>query len=306
MDASVKLAQAGEKFGYMRFWIAEHHDLPGIASSVPEVMLGYIGAQTTQIRIGSGALLLPHYKPYKVAEIFNMLATLFPGRIDIGLGRAPGGSAEVTNALNDNFLQKVYAYPELVEELVRFVNNEDDKLRAAPIPETPPMPWILGTSKKSALLAAKNGLAYAFGQFMSDADGPAIIQAYRDAFQSGPTGQQPQVLLTVSAICAETAAKAEEIATSSLIWKLQTANGGGEYVPSIEEAKSYVLEEKDKEKLEKMKRGMIIGEPNHVVRKLEQLQEQYHADEIMILTITHSHADKIHSYKLIAEEMNRR
>lgn len=116
----MKLAQLGDVLGYTRYWIAEHHDLPGLACSAPEVMLGYIGAQTNRIRIGAGAVLLPHYKPYKVAEVYNMLETLFPNRIDIGIGRSPGGSAEATNALNDNFLQKVYQMPELVEELLHF------------------------------------------------------------------------------------------------------------------------------------------------------------------------------------------
>lgn len=115
LHESVALAQAGEKMGYHRFWMTEHHDLVGLASSAPEVMLGYIGAKTTTIRLGTGAVLLPHYKPYKVAEVHHQLATLLPNRIDLGIGRAPGGSAEATNALNDNFLQSVYKVPDLVE-----------------------------------------------------------------------------------------------------------------------------------------------------------------------------------------------
>ena len=309
LNESLKLAQAGEALGYTRYWIAEHHDFPGLSCSAPEVMISYIGANTKRIRIGSGAVLLPYYKPYKVAEVYNMLATLYPNRIDIGIGRAPGGSAEVTNALSDNFLQQVWKMPNLVEELLHFFNHdfpedhEYSKVTASPMPQVPPMPWILGTSKKSALLAAKNGLAYAFGQFMSENDGEAIIQQYLDSFQPKKHGQFPQVLLTVSVICAESAEKAEEAALSCLIWSLLKEKGEGQYVPSIQEAKKYELNKKEIEKMAKMKQNMIIGSPQEVKEKLIQLQRKYKADEIMILTITHSPEDRIKSYKLIAAEV---
>ncbi|WP_284035425.1 LLM class flavin-dependent oxidoreductase [Neobacillus sp. 114] len=309
LDESLKLAQAGDELGYTRYWISEHHDLPGLACSAPEVMISYIGANTNRIRIGSGAVLLPHYKPYKLAEVYNMLATLYPNRIDIGIGRAPGGSAEATNALSDNFLQQVWKMPDLVKELLHFLKNdfpeehEFSKVKASPLPELPPMPWILGTSKKSALLAAEHGLAYAFGQFMSDKDGADIIQQYLDAFQPNKHSQSPHVLLTVSVVCAETTEKAEEIALSNFIWALQKENGEGLYVPSIQEAKQYELNEKELEKLAAVKKRMIIGNPLEVKRKLEQLQASYNADEIMILTITHSPKDRIKSYRLIAEKV---
>lgn len=309
LNQSMKLAQAGEELGYTRYWIAEHHDLPGLACSAPEVMLGFIGANTNRIRIGSGAVLLPHYKPYKVAEVYNMLATLFPNRIDIGIGRAPGGSAEATNALSDHFLQQVWKMNGLVEELLHFFNkdfpenHEFSKVKASPIPEVTPMPWILGTSKKSALLAAKNGLAYAFGQFMSDQDGAAIIQEYLNTFQPRKNGQYPQVLVTVSVICAETTEKAEEVALSYLIWILLKEKGAGQTVPTIQKAKKYELNGKEIELLVKMKQNMIIGNPQEVKEKLFQLQTRYKTDEIMILTITHSPKDRIKSYKLVAEEM---
>lgn len=309
LNESLKLAQAGEALGYSRYWIAEHHDLPGLACSAPEVMLSYIGAHTKQIRIGSGAVLLPHYKPYKVAEVYNMLATLFPDRIDIGIGRAPGGSAEATNALSDNFLQQVWKMPNLVEELLHFLHDdfpedhEFSKITASPMPQVPPMPWILGTSKKSALLAAKNGLAYAFGQFMSENNGAAIIEQYLDAFEPKKHGPFPQVLLTVSAICADTTEKAEEIALSTLIWAIQKDKGEGKYVPSIEEAKNYELNEKEREKLVQMKQNMIVGNPQEVGKKLNQLQAEFKADEIMLVTITHSPKDRMESYRLIAAEV---
>jgi luciferase family oxidoreductase group 1 len=307
----MELAQAGENLGYTRFWIAEHHDLPGLACSVPEVMLGYIGANTTKIRIGSGAVLLPYYKPYKVAEVYNMLATLFPDRIDVGIGRAPGGSAEATNALSDNFLQQVWNMPNSVKDLLHFIDNTvppehpHAKVKASPIPTIPPMPWLLGTSKKSAILAAENGLAYAFGQFMSDQDGAAIIEQYRNHFTPRKNNEEPQVIVTVSAICAETSEKAEDVALSSLVWGLQRKRGEGQKgVPSIQEAKNYLLNEKE-DLLCEMKSNMIIGNPQQVKKRIEELQVRYNADEIMIVTITHSPEDKIKSYKMIAEEILR-
>ncbi|MCZ2258284.1 LLM class flavin-dependent oxidoreductase [Sporosarcina sp. G11-34] len=310
LNGSMKLAQAGEALGYTRYWIAEHHDLPGLACSAPEVMLSYIGANTNRIRIGSGAVLLPHYRPYKVAEVFNILATLFPNRIDIGIGRAPGGSAEATNALSENFLQKVWDFPVLVNELLHFLDDdfptdhEYSKISASPIPENAPVPWLLGTSKKSALLAAENGMPYTFGHFMSDNDGAAIIKEYMDAFKPRKEEQIPQVIVTVSAICGETTEQAEEVAVSLLIWSLQKVKEEGHQgVPSIKEAKQYKLTKKEKESFEKMKQNMIIGNPYEVKQKLVELQTKYQADEIMINTITYSPEDRIQSYKLIAKEV---
>jgi luciferase family oxidoreductase group 1 len=310
LNESMKLAQAGENLGYSRYWIAEHHDLPGLACLAPEVLLSYIGANTNRIRIGSGAVLLPFYKPYKVAEVYNTLATLFPNRIDIGIGRAPGGSAEATNALSDTFLQQVWNMPNLVNDLLHFLDDhfpedhEYSKVTASPLPEISPVPWILGTSKKSALFAAENGLPYAFGKFMSDNDGESIIQKYIDSFTPRIQGDRPKVILTVSAICAETKELAEEVALSSLIWSLLKEKGGGHLgVPSIQEAKQYVLSETEKTTLHKMKQNMIIGNPQVVKQKLNELQTLYKVDEMMIVTITHSPKDRIQSYRLIAEEI---
>jgi len=308
LNASLTLAQAGEKLGYTRYWIAEHHDLPGLACPAPEVMLSYIGAKTNKIRIGSGAVLLPHYKPYKIAEVFNLLSTLFPSRIDIGIGRAPGGSAEVSNALSDHFLQNVWGFPDKLKDLLHFLNrdfpngHEFAKLSAAPVPTVSPETWLLGTSKKSALLAAELGLPYVFGQFMSEHEGEAIIKHYFSSFQARKKGDKPYVILTVSAICADTDERAEEVALSSLIWSLQSSKGKREPgVPSIHEAKSCQLDEKDKETLNNIKRNVLIGGPTKVYQKLMELQSRYQADEIMIVTITHDHEDRLRSYELLSK-----
>lgn len=309
LDQSVKLAKAAEDLGYTRYWIAEHHDMAGLACPAPEVMLSYIGSKTKSIRIGSGAVLLPHYKPFKVAEVYNLLATLFPGRIDIGIGRAPGGSAEVTNALSDHFLQNVWNLPASLKDLLHFINddhpedNEFAKISAAPLPAHAPEPWLLGTSRKSAMLAAEYGMSYAFGLFMSDKDASDILQSYSEAFKPGRS-QHPHTILTVMAICAETTERAEEIALSSQIWSIQRGKGEGlAGVPSIGDAKRYKLSDTEKESLENMKKKMIIGNQEQVKQRLLELQDRYNADEIMIVTITYSPEDRIKSYELIAQEL---
>jgi luciferase family oxidoreductase group 1 len=310
LQESVKLAQMGEKLGYTRYWIAEHHDFSGLACSAPEVMLAYIGANTEKIRLGSGAVLLPHYKPYKIAETYNMLATLFPNRIDIGIGRAPGGSAEATMALSDNFLEQVRKMPESVKDLLHFLYNDFpsdhmySKISASPLPKISPQPWILGTSEKSANLAAENGIAYAFGQFMSDKEGTTIMNNYIQSFKANDRLKQPQSILAVSAICAETTERAEELALSDHLWKIQLAKGAANKgIPSIEEAKQYSFNSNEKEMIKDMRNKMVIGNPQEVKQQLFELQTLYKADEIMIVTITHSYEDRLQSYQLIANEV---
>lgn len=303
LQESMNLARIGETLGYSRYWIAEHHAMPGLACSAPEVMLGYIGANTKNIRIGSGAVLLPYYKPYKVAETYHMLSTLFPNRIDVGIGRAPGGPAEASNALSDNYLQHVYKMPDLVNELIKYIDNEGTVLEASPLPQISPDLWMLGTSRKSGNFAAENGLAYSFGQFMSDENGAEIVQQYRQSFQPRKKGQKPYVIMALSVICAETTQKAEEIALSSIVWELQNESmEGNKGVPSVDEAKKILLNLRNQKSIERIKKKMIIGTPDEVKSKILEIQSHVLADEIMIVTITYSSKDKLQSYRLIAEQ----
>lgn len=304
LEESVSLAMNGERLGYTRYWIAEHHDLPGFACPAPEIMLPYIGAATDQIRIGSGAVLLPHYSPYKVAENFNLLTTLFPGRIDLGVGRAPGGSAETSEALTGKYLENVWRFPELIDELTGFLNddgvssNPHDKLSASPLPGDPPHTWLLGTSRKSAVLAAEKGLSYAFGQFMSDQAGSDMIGVYKSHFQ----GDHPETIVAVSVVCAETEEEAEELALSPLIWPFLTVEKKREGWPDIAAAKSYKTDPVEREEMARIRKRMIVGNPNQVAHLLRDLQAHTGADELMILTNLH-HEDRLNSYRLIAEQL---
>lgn len=307
LETSVKLAQLGESLGYERYWIAEHHDFHGLACPNPDVMLGVIGSRTKTIRIGAGAVLLPYYKPFRVAETYNLLATLFPGRIDLGLGRAPGGSAEVSMALSDNYLKEVGKFSEKIDDLLRFLTQtmpEDHlfaNIKPSPVPDIPPKVWLLGTSKKSGILAAEKGLPYAFGYFMSDFDGVATTRFYREHF-SKTYETEPYVIVAVHAICAETAEKAHKLAKSPIAWHLmQEKTNEAVKVPSIEEVDAFLWTEPDKKRMEKKKRSLIIGDPQEVKEKLEQLARLHKADELMILTITHDEEAKFTSYRLIAE-----
>ncbi|WP_163526506.1 LLM class flavin-dependent oxidoreductase [Halobacillus ihumii] len=310
LKESMKLAKTGEELGYSRYWVAEHHDIAGLSCPAPEVMLGYIGAHTESIRIGAGAVLLPHYKPYRIAETYNLLASLFPKRIDIGIGRAPGGSAEATMALSDNYLEQVRKMPESFDDLLHFLQSDFpsdhlfSKVSASPQPEVLPEVWVLGTSEKSALLAAEKGTAYAFGHFMSNNDGPEIAETYKRNFSRSSVVSKPQLILAVTVVCAETTEQAEEIALSSMLWSIQVKAGEGEKgVPTVEEAKRYSFSAEEQQKLEKMKKKMIIGNPKIVKQKLIDLKRLYLADEIMIITITHHYKERLQSYKLIAEEI---
>ncbi|MBR3120487.1 LLM class flavin-dependent oxidoreductase [Oceanobacillus profundus] len=304
LDASIELAQLADRLGYKRYWVAEHHDLDGLASPAPDILLGIIGSQTERIRLGSGAVLLPNYKPYNVAERYHMLATLFPGRIDLGIGRAPGGSAEVSIALAGNFLEKVKNMPKLLDELLHFINcdfpeeNMFAKIAATPIPESAPIPWLLGTSEKSAYLAAEKGLPYVFGHFMSDADGPAIVKSYFD----NSTTNKAKAIVTVTVVCAESTEEAEKIAQSNLHWKVLQAKGEGKNgVPSIEEIEQYQYTNEEIQMIDKLKQNQIIGNPQHVKEELKNLQQRYDVDELMIVTITHSYEARKRSYELLAE-----
>ncbi|TDQ37392.1 MsnO8 family LLM class oxidoreductase [Aureibacillus halotolerans] len=189
---TIALAKTADRLGFKRYWFSEHHELNGIASASPAVMIAAIGSQTTQIRLGAGAVLLPLHTPYRVAETYRQLATLYPGRIDLGIGRAQGAPAEVAIALTGNFLEKVRLHPERLDELLRYLNSTTMRPTPALLPEV----WLLGTGKRSAQAAAERGLPFAFGAFMSKLSPQDAVQLYHSQkIQKGRT------MITLSAMC---------------------------------------------------------------------------------------------------------
>ena len=311
LDNAIRLAKAGEDFGYGRFWLAEHHSMPAFASSTPEITLAAIGSVTSKIRIGSGATLIPYYSPYKVAENYHTLATLYPGRIDLGIGRAPGGPAEATEALNREYLKNVYANKERVGELMGFIHHDNyaEKIKMSPLADPPPEVWMLGTSVKSAELAGTLGMNYCFGYFMSNAgDMQEVIDTYRESFKPRTEGQKPQVMITVTAFVAETEEKAKDIAMSTLVWGIEKErafgeSGVGDGIPSIEDAKKFELTEEEHANVEKRLDSMFVGTGEDVAGRLKKLAEKYNIEEIMISTNTYSIEDKIKSFELLKRAM---
>lgn len=299
LQTSIRLAQVGEALGYQRFWIAEHHDLFGFACPNPAVMLSAIGAQTDTIRLGAGAVLLPYYKPFHIAETYHLLESLYPDRMDIGLGRAPGGPAEVSLALSDNYLQAVSDYPEDMETLKLFLTDGFPKEHAfhkitpTPKPRSMPHLWVLGTSAKSAELAAEQKMDYVFGHFMTDADGPEIIRTYRQKHDG-------KVIVALHVICAESNEAAEALASSQLLWRRRQLDPqANQTIPSVEEAMTVHYDAKE---IDALHEKVIIGNPVLVKEKLLDLHALYEADEYMIVTITHDENAKQKSYQLLAEQ----
>lgn len=288
LGSAVKLAQTAERLGYTRYWAAEHHDMRAVVSSSPEVLLAHIGAKTERIRIGSGAVLLPYYKPYKVAESFHMLASLYPGRIDLGIGRAPGGSAHVSMALGDNFLEGVRRMPESLEALTALLADEfrveGEKVSARPFPPVPPELWLLGTNEKSAMFASKFGTGYVFGHFMSDQDGASIVHRYREEYRAAKRNTEPKVIVAVRVVCAETDGKAAAYAEQGLKQLFGTA--GTEQVV-----------------MQSFQGKAIVGSPESVSKKLNELSELYGNDEFMIDTIAPTYEARLRSYELLAHSL---
>ncbi|WP_328591361.1 LLM class flavin-dependent oxidoreductase [Brevibacillus migulae] len=284
---TVRLAQSAERMGYTRFWVAEHHDMPHVASSSPEVLLAYLGARTKSIRIGSGAVLLPYYKPYKVAEVFHLLATMFPGRIDLGIGRAPGGSAHASLALSGAYLEKVRQMPELLSELNALLADdyevEGQRVSARPVPDEPPELWLLGTNLKSAQYAAQFGAGYVFGHFMSDQDGEEIFARYVQDFQRTVRCPAPKTIAAVGVICADTSEEAAELAEMSM--------------------RSIHFSDEGKDALSDQRKKMIVGDRKQVKEQLLQLQRKYRMDECMIVSNIPDYEKRLHSYELLADAM---
>jgi len=275
LQQSVLLAQTAEALGYTRYWVSEHHDMPRLASSAPEVLLAHIGAVTNHIRIGSGAVLLPNYRPYKVGEVFALLATLYPERIDLGVGRAPGGSAHASLAISGNFLEQVGRMGEAVKDLSAILLNEyqveGEPVIARPVPPVPPQLWLLGTKQKSAQYAAENGAGYVFGHFMSEQSGEDIVASYREHFQPSRHFAQPQVIVAVSVYCAQSEEEAAQVASER-----QAAPFAGR---------------------------MVIGTAEQVQEQLQALVRSYEADEIMVITDIPDYEKRLRSYQRLAEDV---
>jgi luciferase family oxidoreductase group 1 len=304
---SLDLARLTDELGYHRYWVAEHHGGPMLASPAPEVLIGPIAQVTDRIRVGSGGVMLPHYSPLKVAEVFSMLAGLYPGRIDLALGRASGTDQLTTFALQrDRSKAMPDDFPQQLAELLAYF---EDALppehpfvhlsRSLPGRPYVPEPWLLGSSPQSAIWAAELGLPYAFADFINPG-GADIVRDYKARFVDGVRAPRPHVLVAAWAICAETDEEAEYLAASSRMTLRLLRQGQLIPVPPPEKALRYLESQGAETSGPLANRRGIIGSPETVRAGLEALAAEYGADELMVVTITHDHAARRRSYELIA------
>jgi luciferase family oxidoreductase group 1 len=305
---SVDLARLVESLGYDRYWVAEHHGTPALACTSPEVLIGLIGAATSRVRVGSGGVMLPHYSPLKVAETFSMLSALYPGRVDLGIGRAAGTDRATAFALQRDRRQAAPDdFPEQLDELLKYFRPDDPAderfRRRLVLPGRPhaPEPWLLGSSHQSALWAAERGLPYVFADFINP-NGAEIAALYRERFVPSASLAAPRVMVAGWAICADTDDEARRLAASFQMLFVLMHRGQLIPVPPPEKSMEFLREEGGRglEALS-LHRRLIVGAPATVRAGIESLAAEYVADEVMLVNILYDHAARRRSYELIAE-----
>lgn len=305
--ATVDLAQALEALGYHRFWMAEHHGMRGLADPCPEILATRVASATSRIRVGTGGVLLPYYSGLKVAEQFRMLEALFPGRIDLGIGRAPGSDQVTSQALFQGAYYDFSQFPTHVQETLAFLDRVFPEghpyagLRVQPEGRTSPEVWLLGSSDYSGELAAHLGLRFCFAHFISAAGGDRVAQAYRRDFRRSHREAAPYAMVAVFAIAAGTHHEAERLAASIDLRRLQMARGLDAPIASPEEALAQPYTEADREVMRRERARAVIGTPEQVRDRLLELQSAFVADEIMVITITGDYRSRMRSYELLAE-----
>jgi luciferase family oxidoreductase group 1 len=308
LQNTLQLAQISEELGFTRFWVAEHHNTNGMAGSSPEILMSHIASGTKRIRVGSGGVLLPQYSPYKVAENFKVLEALFPNRIDLGIGRSPGGSPSTRLALTDGIRKSLNDFPRQLKDLQGYLHNSlpmehpYSDIRAFPDVDIKPQMWVLGVTHRGARLAAETGTAFTYGHFISTADGQRAMDYYYRNFQPSDAMAAPMANACIFVVCAPTQETAEELALSQDMWLLAAGNGTDTRIPSVAEAKSMVLSREEHEKVRENRKRTIIGTPQKVRDEILRLSELYQTDEFMIITNIYDFQDKIQSYTLLAEK----
>jgi luciferase family oxidoreductase group 1 len=307
LEETIVLARRAEELGYHRYWLAEHHAIAALADPAPEILLARIGAETRRIRIGSGGVLLPYYSAFRTAESFRMLEALYPGRIDLGIGRAPGGDGRTAQAVGGGKFPDADRFPEQVWELVGHLkeglpsDHPYKRVRLQPEIDTAPQIWLLGSSDFSGALAAQLGLPFAFAHFINARGGDEVTRSYRDNFKGK---EQPNVIVCTFLICGETDAQAEHLAASIDLRRLHMALNIDSAVPTPEEAARHPYSAEERQYVLSQRARAVIGGPQKCRRELEEMAARYGADEMMVLTITGDYATRRRSYELLIETMN--
>src|SRR5215207_2176887 len=308
---SVELAQLVERLGYGRHWVAEHHNMPGIASSAPAVLLAHIASATSTIRIGSGGVMLPNHASLVVAEQFGMLEALHPGRVDLGIGRAPGTDQITASALRRT--RSPFTEDEFPAQLVellgyfsgRFPENHPYRhITAVPGLGYSPALWLLGSSDYSANVAGVLGLPFSFAHHFASAGTDAAVAAYRAAFQPSDTLAEPYVMLGVTVVCADTDEHAQWLSGSNRLAFVRLGSGRPGRFPSPEEAAAYQYSPMEQEIARGWTSSHVVGSPERVRKELLELADRTGADELMITSMVHDHRARLRSYELVADVMD--
>ncbi len=303
---TTELARRVEELGYRRFWVAEHHNMPAIASSAPAVLIAHLAAATSRIRVGSGGVMLPNHAPLVVAEQFGTLEALHPGRIDLGIGRAPGTDQLTALALRRTVAGlSAEAFPQELDDLIGLFTGADS---AAPITATPgrgdmPAVWLLGSSGFSAQLAGLLGLPFSFAHHFSAANTVPAVALYRQQFRPSRWLQRPYAMVAVSAVCADTDERAQWLCGPAALSFLQLRAGAPQPLASPEEAAEYPYSPLEREFARERFAGQAVGSPETVHRQLAGLRQRSGADELMLTTLVYDIEDRIRSFELIAEKV---
>ena len=303
---TIELAQKAEEWGYHRFWVAEHHGSGRVMGSSPEVLVSHLLAHTSRIRVGSGGVMLQHYSPYKVAENFNVLASLAPGRVDLGIGRGPGGLPRSTAALRRGDGEPSMSLAEKLGELSRFLNNELGPehpfhgLQASPLPPRPPDLFLLGTTRSSGDMAAQLAMPYVFALFLNnDEDEMAeAVRRYQAGFVSS-NGAQPRTMLALPIIVADTDDEAAEQAAKIQVVRITLDSGRTLTVGSVEAGEEFGRQSGEGYRVTVRQAGVVHGDPESVTPQLQEVRQKYGADEIIAVTAIDSFEKRLRSFELL-------
>lgn len=309
MQRSEQLALLGEELGFHRMWLAEHHNSQSLASSAPEITAAYLAAKTNRIRIGTGGVMMMHYSPYKLAEVFKTLSALAPNRIDFGVGRAPGGDHAAIYALAEGRRQRITEQYDKLEIILKLMNDQKtgqyvyDQVVAAPSNIKLPEAWLLGSSGQSAMQAGQLGVGYSYAQFFTGNMSKEIFDAYKAYFAPSYYMEKPQIIVTYAATVATTLDEAEYLAKPLDIFRLQLMKGQIIQSISPEEAKDYPLTEMDQMMIDNNRKANLVGTPKTIAEFLEAEKEQYGFDEVMLNCNQYAQESRLNCYRLLAKEL---
>lgn len=309
LQESLELARRADALGFHRYWFAEHHNSQGLACSAPEIMIARVASETQRIRVGSGGVMLPHYASYKVAEQFAVLETLYPGRIDLGIGRAPGSDQLTAQALaGEGSMRNIDHFPRQVQEVALYLKDQMPadhpfaRVHAVPKPQNVPEMWMLGSSDYSATVAAVLGLPFCFAHFIAGPVGAQVMKAFHDHYRPSDDYPEPTASVAAHVICAPTMEEADRLARGRDVWRLRIDRGIFAPFPTPEEADAVLAEIGDweRQRVAQARSQQIIGDPEHCHAAIEALAKEYGVDEVVVVTITHDFAARCRSYELLA------